>query len=476
MRMRATLPACRIVLVPTGPQGINEDVHRFAGTQDCGRRVGRMFRRKAWEELENWYSFKRKQALLVTGARQVGKTYLIREFAASKYPNVVEINLYDNADAARAFSRATSSRELFMRISAFADAPLVPGQTVIFLDEVQECKEAVTMTKFLMERGDYDYILSGSLLGVELKSIRSAPVGYLCTVTMYPMDFEEYCWANGISDEVIAEAKAAFEEERPVDEFVDRRLKELLHRYLISGGMPDAVQAFVDTDDVTAVRTAQNAIIELYRFDISKYAGDRARIVRRIFDLIPSEVSQQNKRFVARDIDGDSHINRYENDFLWLADANAAIPVYNVDEPRYPLKASMRANSFKLFQSDVGLLTYQMGMDVVRQMLGDRPDINYGAIYENFVAQELVAHGLEPFYFKNQAMGELDFVVQWPFDRVLPIEVKSGKGYTRHSALSKVLATENYGIEQGVVLCEGNVERQGDVLYLPAYMTMMFQR
>lgn len=435
-----------------------------------------MFERKAWNSFEDWHRYKRKQALLVTGARQVGKTYLIREFAKSRYQNIVEINLYDNQEAAKAFSQAADSRELFLRISAFSDSKLVPGETVIFLDEVQECREAVTMVKFLMERGDYDYILSGSMLGVELKNIRSAPVGYLNTVTMYPMDFEEYCWANGVGGDVIDEVRDAFANERPVDEYVDRRLKGLLHRYLISGGMPDAVQAFVDTDDVTAVRTAQNAIIEQYRFDISKYAGDRARTVKRIFDLIPSEVSQQNKRFVARNIEGDSHIKRYENDFLWLTDANAAIPVYNVDEPRYPLKASMRANSFKLFQSDVGLLTYQMGMDVVRQMLGDRSDINYGSIYENFVAQELVAHGLEPFYFKSQAMGELDFVVQWPFDRVLPIEVKSGKGYIRHSALTKVLTTENYGIEQGVVLCEENVERDGKVLYLPAYMAMVFQR
>ena len=434
-----------------------------------------MFRRKAWDALENWYHFKRKQALLVTGVRQAGKTYLIRAFAATKYANVVEINLYDSPEAAQAFSLATNSRELFLRISAFANAPLVPGQTVIFLDEVQECKEAVTMIKFLMERGDYDYILSGSLLGVELKNIRSVPVGYLNVVTLYPLDFEEYCWANGVGEDIGAEVREAFQDKRPVDEFVDRRLKGLLHRYLISGGMPDAVQAFVDTDDVTAVRAAQNAIIELHRFDISKHAGSRARVVRRIFDLIPSEVSQQNKRFVARDIEGDSHIDRYENDFLWLADANVVLPVYGVDEPRYPLKAGMRAKFFKLFQADVGLLTYQMGMDVVRQMLGDRPDINFGAIYENFVAQEFFAHGIEPYYFKNQAMGELDFVVQWPYDRVLPIEVKSGKDYDRHSALNKVMATKNYGLEQAIVFCEGNVGSRGPLTYLPVYMTMAME-
>lgn len=430
-----------------------------------------MLQRKALQRFEEWYRFRTKQALLVTGARQVGKTYLVREFARQHWENVVEINLHENSAAVDALSMARSSREFFMRLTAFADAPMVSGKTVIFLDEIQECKEAVTAIKFLMERQDFDYILSGSLLGVELKGIVSAPVGYLSTVTMYPLDFEEFAWANGIAPEILDEVKRCFAELQPVDEFVHGRLMELFHRYLICGGMPDPVQAFAKSDNVSQVRVLQEAIVGQYRYDISKYAGNRARTVRRIFDLMPSEISRQDKRFVVRDVEGDSHFNRYDNDFMWLSDANVALPTYNVTEPRYPLATNMESSKFKLFSSDVGILTYQCGMDVVRSMLSERSDINFGALYENAVAQELACHGFDLLYFKNRAVGELDFVVQTR-GRVVPIEVKSGKGFKRHSALTKVLATENYGIERAIVLHEGNVECDGAVSYLPPYMTM----
>ncbi len=431
-----------------------------------------MLKRKAMDKFEEWYRTRTKQALLVTGARQVGKTFLVREFAARHWAHVVEINFFENSEARAAVESAKSSSELFLRLTAFANAPLVPGETVLFLDEIQECREAVTAIKFLMERADYDYILSGSLLGVELKGIASAPVGYLSTVKMHPLDFEEFCWANGLAPEAIDEARTALRERRPVDEFVHSRLLGLFHRYLISGGMPDAVASFVESDDVTRARTAQEAIVTQYRWDISKYAGDRARVVRRIFDLMPSEISQQDKRFIVRDVEGDSHFNRYDNDFMWLSDASVALPTYNVKEPRYPLAANMEAPKFKLFSSDVGLLTYQCGMNVVRGIVGNRPDINFGAIYENAVAQELAAHGHGLYYFKARSIGELDFVIQTAACRVVPLEVKSGKGYKRHSALNNALKTANWGIEEAYVLCEDNVQVDGPITYLPVYMVM----
>ena len=429
-----------------------------------------MLKRKALNELEEWYRTRTKQALLVTGARQVGKTFLIRYFASLHWENVVELNFFENTEARRAIESASNSAELFMRLTAFAKAPLVPGKTVFFLDEIQECKEVVTAIKFLMERKDYDYILSGSMLGVELKGIASAPVGYLSTVKMYPLDFEEFCWANNLLPNVFNAAKEAFENKKPVDDFIHLRLMELFHRYLICGGMPDAVCSFSESDDVTKARPAQEAIVSQYRWDISKYAGNRARVVRRIFDLMPSEISQQDKRFVVRDVEGDSHFNRYDNDFMWLTEANVALATYSVTEPRYPLAANLEAPKFKLFSSDVGLLTYQCGLDVVRGILSDRPDINYGAIYENAVAQELTAHGKALYYFKNRTVGELDFVVQTSGGRVCPIEVKSGKGYKRHVALNNAITTPNYGIEEALVLCEGNIHKEGKIVYCPIYM------
>ena len=431
-----------------------------------------MLKRKALTQFETWFKTRTKQALLVTGARQVGKTFLIREFARSHWEHVVEINFLENTDARVAVETATNSTELFMRLTVFANAPLVPGKTVFFLDEIQECKEAVTAIKFLKEREDFDYILSGSMLGVELKGIASAPVGFLSTVKMYPLDFEEYCWANGLDENVIDAARCAFEKKQPLDEFVHKRLLSLFHQYLISGGMPDAVSSFAESDDIARARTAQEAIVTQYRWDISKYADNRARVVRRIFDLMPSEISQQDKRFVVRDVEGDSHFDRYDNDFMWLTDANVALPTYNVREPRYPLAVNLESAKFKLFSSDVGLLTYQCGMDVVRGILGDRPDINFGAIYENAVAQELAAHGHSLYYFKARNVGELDFVIQTSEGRVIPIEVKSGKGYKRHSALTHALSTPNYGIEEAIVLCEGNIEVSDQISYLPVYLAM----
>lgn len=444
-----------------------------------------MLRRKAMDELREWKRLKTRQALLVTGARQVGKTFLIRQFAQENYESLVEINLIEQDEARRAFETASNADALFLRISAYADQELIPHETLIFIDEVQECKEVVTALKFLIERygDDYDFVVSGSLLGVELKDVRSLPVGYLSIVQMYPLDLEEFCWANGISQIVLNEVSAAFGETRPVDNAVHARIAGLFHEYLVVGGMPDAVQAYVDSHDAQRVQRVQGDIINLYRHDISKYAGERARVVRRIFDLIPAELNSQSKRFSFSHVETGGRFDRYDNDFLWLSDAGVALPTYNVKEPRYPLELSVDPSFFKLFLCDVGLLAHMCGLGVVRDLLADRADINYGSIYEDFVAQELTAHGLGSpspdahlYYFRNRKLGELDFLVEWPQGHVLPIEVKSGKSYRRHSALSAALNVENYGLDCALVLHEGNVETDGKVSYLPVYMTMCLGR
>lgn len=427
--------------------------------------------------MESWKKNKTHQALLVTGARQVGKTFLIRDFGRRHYANFVEINFLENTAARTALAGAHDSADLFARLSVFANAPLVPQETLVFLDEIQECPEVITAIKFLVERGDFDYILSGSLLGVELKNVRSAPVGFMSTLKMYPLDFEEYCWANSVPETAFDTLRFRFQQKAPVPDYLHDRLERLYHEYIVCGGMPDAVQAYVSNHNLQQVRLVQEGIVDLYRTDISKYAPPSdARTIKRIYDLIPSELNQQNKRFKLNAIEGTSRLERYENDFLWLTDALVAIPVYNVEEPRYPLMLSLVSKLFKLFSSDVGLLTYQCGMDVVRDIYSDRRDINYGALYENAVAQELVAHGLTPYYFKNKQLGELDFVVEWPPSHVLPIEVKSGKSYKRHNALSNVLEVPNYSIDQAAVFYEGNVERDGKVTYYPIYMAGCLER
>lgn len=335
------------------------------------------------------------------------------------------------------------------------------------------------MVKFLVQRyGQYDYILSGSLLGTGLRDVRSVPVGFLDSFTMYPMDFEEYCWAQNVPNQVLDEVANAFKDCRPVNQAVHQRMTDLFHEYLIVGGMPAAVNAFITTHNVQQLCMQQQSIIDQYRRDISQYADNLAdaRAIRRIFDLVPAELNQQNKRFRITQVAKGTRLSREEDRFLWLADAGVALPVYNVDEPRYPLMLSMNSRLFKLFLNDVGLLTCMCGMDVIRDLLNDRTDINYGALYENVVAQELKAHGFNLFYYKNNSIGELDFVIEHPHGRVLPLEVKSGKSYKRHSALSKALDTKNFGIPKGMVLAEANTQSKENIDYLPIYMVSQLHK
>lgn len=429
-----------------------------------------MLKRKAMARLIQWRKSDSRRALMVEGARQVGKTYLIREFAAQNYEHVAEINFIETEGAAKAINRSEDSDSVFKNISLYARGEMVPGSTLVFLDEVQECLEVVTMVKFLVDKHpEYDWILSGSLLGTEMKNVRSVPVGYMDSIKMYPLDFEEYCWAAKFPTAIFDEVRHAFAAGISIDESVHNRLLSMFHDYLIVGGMPDAVQAFFDSQNIQVVRGVQSGIINKYREDISKYADNKSRVVKRIFDLIPAELSDQNKRFIVKDVSGDAHLDRYENNFMWLSDAGVALPTYNVREPRPPLLINQNSTLFKLFLSDVGLLTCMCGIKVARDMMEGRRDILYGAIYENFVAQELKCHGFGLYYYKSSKKGEIDFLIETEWNKVVPIEVKSGKTYKRHSALTNVLSTENYAIEKALVLCESNIEACGRVTYAPVY-------
>lgn len=429
-----------------------------------------MLKRKAMDALINWKNNNDGQALLVSGARQVGKTYLIEQFIHENYEHVVKFDLVDQVDVKKALDVASNSQELFMALSAYAGSEMAPGKTVIFIDEVQECKEALTLVKYLVQRKGFDYILSGSLLGVELRDMRSAPVGYLHVLDMYPLDFEEFCWANGLGDDAWAEAFTSYSEKRPVFLAVHKRLITLFHWYLVTGGMPQAVDAFTSSQNISLVRERQEDILRLYRYDISKYAEQGRRLaIREIYDQMPAQLDSQSKRFNFSTIAPKGTYERYKDDFLWLIDAGVAIPVRNVREPKRPLRLVEDRSFFKLFMNDVGLLTAACGIESVRNILANDVDVNYGSIYENVVAQELSAHGSSVRFFRNRKQGELDFVIEYG-EKIVPIEVKSGKNYKRHSALNNVLDVKNYGIDQAIVLCEDNVSVAGKIVYLPIYM------
>lgn len=367
---------------------------------------------------------------------------------------------------------------MLFRLSAFVDKPLVKDKTLIFFDEVQVYPEVVTLIKFLVDDGSYRYVLSGSLLGVELNNLRSEPVGYMDVKEMYPLDIEEFYHAVGMADHVIAKLRQCWQDKVPVDEFVHRRLMQAFRLYLVIGGMPHAVQTYLDTNNLQDVLAVQKSILQEYKRDIMKYKRDDSSqklYIDEVFQLIPSELNAKNKRFILKSLNEKARFASYENSFLWLRDAGVALPTYNVEEPKQPLLLAKTRNLFKLFQSDVGLLTSQFADGIQLKLLGDNQAINYGAIYENVVAQELKAHGFDLYYYNSKRLGELDFVVEY-YGNVLPIEVKSGKDYERHNALSNVMSSAEYALPEALVLCNGNVRVDGKVVYMPIYMLMFLEK
>lgn len=432
-----------------------------------------MIERKVEQRLERFRQ--EDKALLITGARQVGKTFIIREFGKQAYQSFIEINFLEDKTAASLFENARDSRDLLLRLSAIADKPLIPGQTLIFFDEVQECPEIVTAIKFLVEEGSYRYILSGSLLGVDLKDIRSMPVGYMDIVQMYPLDFEEFALANRVSPNVIDALREAFEEKRPVDAVVHERMMALFRLYLIVGGMPAAVMKYLETNNLRDVIEEQQAIIALYKKDIARYDPEEKLYLEDIFNLIPSELNSKNKRFILKNLNENFKFSRYSNSFLWLKNAGVALPTFCVAEPTVPLRLSKSSNLFKLFLSDVGLLA-SMYMDHIQvRILNGEKSINFGAVYENVAAQELKAHGFDLYYFNSKKQGELDFLIEQN-GYVLPVEIKSGKDYTKHAALSNVLANEDYDIPEAYVFQNDNVSQTGKITYYPIYMLMFVEK
>jgi predicted AAA+ superfamily ATPase len=418
-----------------------------------------------------WKQNKTRQALFVTGARQVGKTYLIRRFARETYPVLVEFNLVEDAAARESFKAARSAEDLLLRISVATSTRLETGRTLIFLDEVQECPEIVTYIKFLVDRGDFDYVLSGSLLGVELEGIRSYPIGYLTELHMYPLDFEEFCWANGLGEPQMQLAFAAFAAREPVPDYLHERLLGLFHRYLAIGGMPDAVVAYRESGSIDQVRIIQDGIVAFYERDISKYAPrDRRLVIKDIYHLIPSELSSQNRRFRLSSIPDVKRYTQVRDEFLWLTKANVALATYNVKAPISPLLLNEAHNVFKLFYSDVGLLTSRFPKQATLGLLDGRPEKQMGGTYENFAAQELAAHGFDLRYLTKRKVGEIDFIVEGRDGKIMALEIKSGRGYRTHTALLNALATPGYQIDSAYVFAESNVEKNGDVLYLPIYL------
>lgn len=432
-----------------------------------------MLKRKIDSYIRNFYETT-TNALLVTGVRQTGKTFSIREFGKS-FKSFIEINFVDHPEAVGIFKGAKNGSDILFRLSAITSVPLIKGETLIFFDEVQKCPEIVTAIKFLVDEGSYRYILSGSLLGVELKDLRSEPVGYMGVKDMYPLDFEEFIMCMGINENVVTSLRDSWEQRIPVDDFVHAKLMELFRLYLIVGGMPAAVSKYLESNNLQEVIAVQQQIIRLYKRDIAQYDPANKLYIEEIFNLIPPELDAKNKRFILKRLNENAKFERYQNSFLWLKNAGVALPVYNVEEPKAPLLLARSRNLFKLFQSDIGLLAAQYAEGIQLRIIQGDKDINHGSIYENAIAQELVAHGVEPYYYNNKKRGELDFIIELG-GRILPIEVKSGKDYEIHRALSNIMDCSEYNLQEAVILNNDNLRVEGKLVYAPVYMVMFLER
>ena len=435
-----------------------------------------MLYRKFYDELVRWHQQDKKLAMLIDGARQIGKTTLIRQFAKDYYgDNFVEINFINTPSAMDIFKGDISVDGIISKLTLFLRRSLEPHKTLVFLDEVQECPEVRTAIKFLVDDGRFDYIESGSLLGINYKEIKSYAVGYEEIRQMYPMDFEEFAIANGIQQSTLDMLKDCYERRVPVDEFVHKQMMQLFTYYVIIGGMPAVVQEFVNSKDMGRVVGTQEDILQLYRKDITKYATTGKEKITLIFDTIPAELNAKNKRFMLSDLAKSARMERYESCFNWLTDAGVALPCYNLAEPKQPVEINKQHNLFKFFLADTGLLCAMCSGDVQYQIVNGEYGINQGSIMENMFAQQLKSNGFTLYYFDKQRVGEVDFIVE-QHAGLVPVEVKSGKDYKSHRALNNLLAMEEYKLKESLVFCIGNVEVEDNVVYLPLYMIMFFKK
>lgn len=438
--------------------------------------------RKIEVKLSEWLNT--KKGLLLYGPRQVGKTYILKQFISEHFTNFYYINLYENVDAIESIINAKDSKDFLLRLSSLSDVVVNKGDC-IFIDEIQEYYtylskhkeiskyfDLLTGIKFIVEANEYRIVYSGSLLRLEMENVISNPAGYVLPLELFPLDFEEFLIANNVNKELIEIAKKSFVNKEEVPDYIHKKFMDMFKKFLLVGGMPDAVSEFIDKNSFIAVENAHKAISFFVKSDITKYALDNEKLkIKEIYNLIPTELNTISKRFIL------SHIpNHNKNDnevlsFTWLNNAGVTIPVYAVDEPVIPLMISSKRNQLKLFIEDVGLFTSLIiNSSVKAKLLDSDISINYGAIYETAAAQLLRCHGFENLYYYNsKKYGEVDFLIEYN-GSVLPLELKSGKNYERHRAINNLLSISNYNINNAIVFYNGNYMKKDNLDYIPIYL------
>ena len=443
-----------------------------------------MLYRKIEKKIENYLKNPSNKIMLIDRARQIGKSYIIRyvctEVLKNKFKNYIEINFVEDSISDRIFANINSKEDFYLQLSMIAGNKMGnKDNTVIFIDEIQEYPQFLTLLKFLKQDDRFTYICSGSLLGVTLLKTPSIPIGSIDINHMYPLDFEEFLLANGFNSSAINVLKQNFENLTSLDETAHNKMLDLMKKYLFTGGMPDAVNSFLKNQNIMEVRRIQSTIYDLYGDDASKYDREHKLKIKRIYDLIPSTLENKKKRIVVQDIEGikGKRFSSYQNEFDYLISSGIALEVKALSTPVFPLIQSSNKNLLKLYLNDVGLLTNILYKHNIRAILNDEKSINLGAVYESFVASELKAHGYNLFYYDNKANGEVDFLIDdYNNLSVLPLEIKSGKDYTIHSAINKFIKNKDYNVKRGFVLSnERKIFEEDNIIYIPIYFIMFFQ-
>ena len=439
-----------------------------------------MLERKFTQFLEHFLMEETNKILLVNGARQIGKSYLIRYVGKKLFTHFVEINLKEDKEGDQVFTDVRTTGDLYMRLSNYCSEPLGDKMdTLVFLDEIQSYPHLMTMLKFLNQESRYRFIASGSQLGVALSETPSVPLGSVTIEQMYPLDFEEFLWATGISKEWIENMRGFFLQEKPLDDRTHQLLLKRFQYYLLVGGLPEAINNYLADRNMARVRQTHRDIYNLYRIDASQYDEEHKLKIRKIYDLIPSNLENKKKRVVYKNIEGKKGktFSDYADEFEYLTNSGVALEVSAISNPRYPLAESEQKRLVKLYLNDVGLLTHLLYGLNVNAVLQDIKSINLGTVYESVIAQELSAHGFKLYYYDNKKKGEVDFLIDDQEGlNALPLEIKSGKDYTEHSALTKFLETPDYGIKRAVVFSnEREIFMKKGVTYLPIYYCMFLQ-
>ncbi len=436
-----------------------------------------MLNRKIQQTLNEYFNSNRDKILIIDGARQIGKSYIIRHEGRANFPNFIEVNMIDDRDGARVFADVKGTEDFYVRLSAVAGRRLgTKDNTLVFLDEIQAYPSMLTLLKFLCDEGRFTYVASGSLLGVTMHKTLSIPGGRIQVEHMYPLDFEEFLWANGVGKEVIDSMRKMFKNKESFNDGLHRRMLELFKTYLLVGGLPQAVNAYLDSQNIYRVRKIHEEIFSLYKEDASQYSMQEKLQIRRIYDLIPSYMENRKKRLHFNDVEEKrgKAARDYADDIEYLISAGVALEVRAIANPTFPLVSSAKKNLLKLYLNDVGLLTYVLFKNNVTAIKDDQLSINLGSVYETVVATELMAHGHTLFYYDNKQKGEVDFLID-DYDNltVLPIEVKSGKDYSIHRALDRFIANPDYRVQSALVLSnEGESRTENATTYLPIYFIM----